>query len=144
MSKLLKLGAVAAIAFAVSLPISSYAQPAGGARGGASEDDSAVTANFKNVGRAMRGFARLEGDELAEAMGEVRQYLVGNGDLTPDLLAGSSAAEVAGFHADLKYALGLFDAAYVLAGEGESDSAKVLIAFLDSFHDEMHEKYGVE
>ena len=56
MSKLLSLGFAALLAFTATFPVTSYAQ------------DSEVTANFKQIGRAMRGFSAQEGQELADAM----------------------------------------------------------------------------
>lgn len=131
MSKLLNLGVVAAFVFAASLPVTSFAQ------------DSEVTSNFKQVGRALRGFNSLEGQELADAMRETRQHLAANTGLTPSVLEGSSAADVAEFQRGVAYALGMYDAAIGLAEEGHSDAAKAILSAITDVRDNMHDRYDV-
>lgn len=131
MSKLLSIGLATLLAFTATLPVTSFAQ------------DSEVTSNFKQIGRAMRGFSSQEGQDLADAMRGVRQYLQANTGLTPSVLEGSSDAEVAEFQRSVSYALGMFDSAIALAEAGENDAAKALLGMITNVRDNMHEKYDI-
>lgn len=131
MSKLLNLGAIAIFAFAATLPVVSYAQ------------DSEVTANFKQMGRTMRNLNSLEGQELADAMLGIRQYLVANAELTPSVLEGKSDEEITDFREGVMYALGMFDAAIALAEQGHNGGAKAVIAAIGDYRSGKHDFYGV-
>jgi soluble cytochrome b562 len=132
MSKLINLGVAAIFAFMATLPIAAYAQ-----------DDSEVSSNFKQMGRTMRSLTSLEGQELADAMIGIRQYLVANAELVPSMLEGKSAEEIAEFQDGINYALGMYDSAIGLAEAGHNGGAQTVIAQLGDFRGDMHEKYGV-
>ena len=131
MSKILNLCVATAFAFAATMPISSFAQ------------DSEVTSNFKQMGRTMRSLNSLEGQELADAMKGIREYLVANTMLTPSVLEGQTAEEIREFQDGVTYALGMYDAAIALAEQGHNGGAKAVIAAIGDFRGNMHDKYDV-
>lgn len=136
MSKLLNIGAAVAFAVTASLPMASFAQ-----------EDSEVTVNWKEMGQKLgRGMAnvnRMDAAEISSTLTEIRPFIVANADLTPDVLAGASEAELAAWHADVMYALGMFDAASAAADAGEADAAKAIMGAFNTLREDMHEKYGI-
>ena len=132
MSRLLSFGLAAVIATTAALPMASFAQ-----------EDSEATANFKNVGRVLRNARTMDAAALATNLTEIRQYLVANSSITPGRPAGATDEQVAEFHREMHYALGMFDAAIAMANAGNADAAKALLAEVNSFREKMHKKYEI-
>ncbi len=134
MTKLLNLGLAAVMAATFSA-------------GAVAQEDSAVTTNWKNMGRELgRGMAnvgRMSADEMVETFNAIRGNMVANADLVPDVLADADEAALAEWKNDVMYSLGMFDAAIAAAEEGEAEAAAAIMAAFDDLRGDMHEKYGI-
>lgn len=134
MTKLLNLGIAAVMAATF-------------ATGAVAQDDSEVTTNWKNMGRELgRGMAnvgRMDAAQMVETFTAIRGNIVKNAELVPDVLAGASEAELAAWVADVKYSLGMFDAAIAAAEAGQAEAAAAIMMAFDGLRGDMHEKYGI-
>ena len=134
MTKLLNLGLAAVMAATFSA-------------GAVAQEDSEVTTNWKNMGRELgRGMAnvsRMDADEIVEIFSAIRGNLVANIDLVPDVLADASEEDLIAWKGEVKYALGMFDAAIAAAEEGQAEAAVAIMATFDDYRGDMHDKYGI-
>ena len=134
--KTIKLIAAAAVAFAaLQAPLATAAYP---------DEDSAVSKNFKQVGRTLRGLRSAEtAEDVAEILTKVKKFSEKASALTPTIMAEGSDSEKE-YKEGMKKFIAQVDKALKLAKDGDKDGALKIAKTFTKAKKDAHKHFNVE
>lgn len=108
------------------------------------DSDSAVSKNFQNVGRQMRGMRNIKTSaDMLEALQTMRASAVANKDEVPSFME-TGTEQYQEFQDGLDDFIGRLDEAIALAEAGDLDGANGLMQNIRGARNEYHEKFEIE
>lgn len=136
MRKALQLLSATALLAAFTLPTASFAA--------IPDEDSAVSKNFKQVGRTLRGMRSAKtAEEVADILTKVKKFSVENRKLIPTILDKDSPL-MEDYKKGMDNFIAKVDEALKLAQAGDMEGAQKLVKGFRDIKDKAHDHFNVE
>lgn len=108
------------------------------------DGNSAVSKNFKTVGRSLRGLGSAKSaDDLVKTLAPIREAVVANKDEVPSFMTEGSE-EFQAYQDGLDDFIGRIDEVIELAEGGDLDGAMAKASSLRDVRNEYHDKFNIE
>jgi len=108
------------------------------------DEDSAVSKNFKSIGRELRSLGRIsDPDEMVAKLETFHKTLVANREEVPSFME-AGTEQHAEFQSGVDEFIGKVEAAIALAKAGDLDGAKEVASGFRDLKEKYHEQFEIE
>ncbi|MDM3872440.1 cytochrome b562 [Porticoccus sp. W117] len=108
------------------------------------DEDSVVSKNFKQVGRALRGMRSAEtAEDVAKILKKVKKFSSKNRDLIPTIMV-EGTPQVGEYQKGMDEFLAQVDKALALAEAGDKDGATAIVKKFRDIKKGAHDHFNVE